>query len=127
MEAAVVIQERRMKKLQNNNICYAESLFHSLARCRPDQQQFYIPRKNILTQQRVCCNIIHIKSVGIIGNVLKRRVSQRKQTEIRLNAERAFMRSLAEVHLGTTDRTTVAAMQPDQVGSGGYARYSITV
>ncbi len=49
-------------------------------------------------------NIIHIKPVGIIENVLKRRVGQVKLTERRFKGERTFKRRLTEMHLGTTDR-----------------------
>jgi hypothetical protein len=63
-----------------------------------------------------------------MGNVLKRRVGQVKLAEKRLIGERAFKRILTEVHLGATDRMigdcdTILTL----VGSGGYARYSITV
>jgi hypothetical protein len=64
----------------------------------------FIVRKNILTYQKPGYIILHIKQVGIIGNVLKRRVGQGKLTERNPNGERVFERNLAEVHLGTTDR-----------------------
>lgn len=71
---------------------------------------------------------MHIKPVGIMGNVLKRRVGQGKLTERKSNGERAIQWNLFEVHLGTMDRiindcNTILIL----VGSGGYARYSIKV
>jgi hypothetical protein len=59
----------------------------------------FIVRKNILTYQKPGYIILHIKQVGIIGNVLKRRVGQGKLTERRSGDERTFLWNLAEVPL----------------------------
>ncbi len=71
---------------------------------------------------------MYIKPVGIIGNVLKRRVGQGKLTERKSKGERTFEQNLSEVHLGTPYRTlSDCDIILILVGSGGFARYSIKV